>query len=290
MMYRKELRSCNKCTRGFCERCLAHNFNRRQEASITKNKMWTCFVCEETPDYKSLVDKYSNAALLPGYKLYQIINTVSPIKTFEQYKMISLDDVTLTKRERVFASLFIGDIFADHLKIVSNYLTARDYMGVMFSVSRSTRKLLKKKVCLIPGFLDFVKLYEHQIESLNALNQIENSTSDGGNHRGGIFADEPGLGKTATILALICSSAGTLPYHPKPKWDNNKIEELWHQFDIQRRLDNIRQILNNIITYSRKLHIYDNDEIYSEFIRPENLTNIVNDTLRSIRIKSTILI
>lgn len=50
-----------------------------------------------------------------------------------------------------------------------------------------------------------VRLYPHQRESVEWMESRERKNVDG---RGGILADEPGLGKSVSILAIILRSAG----------------------------------------------------------------------------------
>lgn len=57
-------------------------------------------------------------------------------------------------------------------------------------------------------------LLEHQLDGLSFMQGREEASYCGDNSYGGILADESGLGKSLTILALIagsCSPAGTLP-------------------------------------------------------------------------------
>jgi hypothetical protein len=50
-----------------------------------------------------------------------------------------------------------------------------------------------------------------------------------GELRGGILADDPGLGKTVTMLALIVRSAGTQPAMPTEFWQT---DEGWAQLRV----------------------------------------------------------
>ncbi|KAL3927260.1 MAG: hypothetical protein SGPRY_002909 [Prymnesium sp.] len=59
----------------------------------------------------------------------------------------------------------------------------------------------------------------HQLRSLGRMAQAENPwKSHFGQLRGGILADDPGLGKTVTMLALIVRYAGMLPITPPEFW------------------------------------------------------------------------
>lgn len=73
-------------------------------------------------------------------------------------------------------------------------------------------------------------LFQHQLASLRAMYYAENSNQVFGGLRGGILGDAPGLGKTITILALICSTAGTRPIAPADFWDSERVQEHWQAF------------------------------------------------------------
>lgn len=67
-----------------------------------------------------------------------------------------------------------------------------------------------------PHVSEFLRtpLLEHQLDGLSSMQEREEVSCCGDSSYGGILADEPGLGKSLTTLALIASSyspAGTLP-------------------------------------------------------------------------------
>ena len=63
-------------------------------------------------------------------------------------------------------------------------------------------------------------LYPHQLASLKAMHQMENSNTAFGSLRGGVLGDAPGLGKTVSTLALISSTAGKRPVNPPEFWES----------------------------------------------------------------------
>jgi len=70
-------------------------------------------------------------------------------------------------------------------------------------------------------------LFCHQLASLEAMHQAENSSPKFGALRGGILADAPGLGKTISTLALITSTAGRRVQNPPEFWNKDAIQEGW---------------------------------------------------------------
>ncbi|KAL3784494.1 hypothetical protein HJC23_013637 [Cyclotella cryptica] len=72
-------------------------------------------------------------------------------------------------------------------------------------------------------------LFCHQLASLHAMHLAENASANlaFGSLRGGILGDAPGLGKTITMLALICSTAGLKPVDPPEFYDLASINQHW---------------------------------------------------------------
>jgi hypothetical protein len=70
-------------------------------------------------------------------------------------------------------------------------------------------------------------LFLHQLASLEAMHRAENSSKGYGALRGGILGDAPGLGKTITLLALLCSTSGVRPIAPPEFWDSRRVDEGW---------------------------------------------------------------
>lgn len=59
------------------------------------------------------------------------------------------------------------------------------------------------------------------------MTEMENRDTRFGILRGGILADEPGLGKTVTIISLCLSTAGLLPKQPECIWDQASLQQSW---------------------------------------------------------------
>mgnify|MGYP003341278717 CR=1 FL=1 len=57
-----------------------------------------------------------------------------------------------------------------------------------------------------------------------------------GDMRGGILADEPGLGKTVTVMALITATAGALPSTPTDLWDTSAWPQLKFNPEVQQQI------------------------------------------------------
>ena len=249
--------SCYKCQRCFCEKCIRANFNTLEANGIIleSNSVWICFICEETSSYKTLVSKYSN--IVSFLSLRKLVNSIIPPTTFAQSETTKCDDTNLSVRARNhFVGLFSDTTLADTLKILATYLIASDYIPVMYRLSRSLRSILKTKIYIIPGLSEQIQLRPHQVVSLNYMNRIENEGL-----RSGDFADEPGLGKTLTLLSLIFSTAGTLPKYPKISFDQSIIEIAWKQWPFHVRMVKIANIFNKMELFCRTIYT-DSDSMH----------------------------
>ena len=78
------------------------------------------------------------------------------------------------------------------------------------------------------GTLPRSELRTHQHGSLRHMAAAEDPPNwCFGELRGGILADDPGCGKSVTMLALIVASSGVQPQPPPEFWDPNRIREGW---------------------------------------------------------------
>ncbi|KAL7522106.1 hypothetical protein ACHAWX_006795 [Stephanocyclus meneghinianus] len=110
-------------------------------------------------------------------------------------------------------------------------------------------------------------LFCHQLASLQAMHLAENSSANlaFGSLRGGILGDAPGLGKTITMLALICSTAGLKPVDPPEFYNSTRIQEHWEMmrgnvvFREEHRLDLFRR---NVVHFKAGL-----DKCNRQFLR-----------------------
>lgn len=103
-------------------------------------------------------------------------------------------------------------------------------------------------------------LFPHQRRSLAHLRAAESPAGwKFGDVRGGILADDPGLGKTVTALALVVSTAGTPPATPQEFWDATGTgwEELCSNVAARRQLipmlNALTSELETIVAHHRPL-------------------------------------
>ena len=91
----------------------------------------------------------------------------------------------------------------DLLRATAEVLNARD----LHAMGAACRQLASLTAPLVPGLR--LRLYAHQQRSLQWMRRCEQRAGlEAGLPRGGILADEPGLGKTVTVLATVLKTAG----------------------------------------------------------------------------------
>mmetsp|Transcript_8580 Transcript_8580/g.14464 ORF Transcript_8580/g.14464 Transcript_8580/m.14464 type:complete len:1179 (-) Transcript_8580:110-3646(-) len=223
---------CDDCPRSFCEDCVTRNFGTAEAAQVKESDPWYCYVCVPTTKLKTLQVHED----IKYFNIDRAYNSIRPPNVHEvNSKTVALFE-KLTPQERDFALIFsggIGNSFIQDSELIGQYLTAIDF-AVVLRVSTGLRKYFQSEVSTIPGLFkteygaeNSCRLYNHQIVSLNRMTQIENASKEFGALRGGIFGDEPGLGKTVTTLALVASTAGLMPQLPSVFWDKNTIDEHW---------------------------------------------------------------
>ena len=105
--------------------------------------------------------------------------------------------------ETTFTSAEGITIDPDCLANITSRLSARD----LAALASSCIAMRAAAACTYPGIK--LRLFPHQRASLAFLVKCEAAI----HQRGGALADEPGTGKTVTMLALVCKTAGmrTLP-------------------------------------------------------------------------------
>ena len=86
----------------------------------------------------------------------------------------------------------------DSLMNILRRLAARD----LAALAMTCTAMREAAASTYPGIK--LRLYPHQRASLAFLLQCESDPK----RRGGVLADEPGTGKTVTMLALLCKTAG----------------------------------------------------------------------------------
>ena len=96
--------------------------------------------------------------------------------------------------------------------------------------------------CIYPGIR--LRLYPHQRASLAFMLR-----SEAGELRGGALADEPGTGKTVTMITLICRTAGlrTAPQSDAKQLRLDAAEEEWANLDLPFR----RQLVYAVLKATR---------------------------------------
>mmetsp|Transcript_47799 Transcript_47799/g.94636 ORF Transcript_47799/g.94636 Transcript_47799/m.94636 type:complete len:1169 (-) Transcript_47799:69-3575(-) len=226
------LAMCDTCVRSFCYGCIARNFGSVQAEYVKTSDPWSCYVCAPTSQLKQL----QNCKSAVYFNIDKAYAAVHPPRVEDLENNRHAHSASLTPEELRFASIFLNvfnDVVIQGSDLVSSYLTAVD-LSVLHCLSRGLRSYFMTEVTYTPGLFrteygeeNQCRLYDHQIVSLSRMTQIENSSNDFGALRGGIFGDEPGLGKTVTTLALISSTAGLLPQKPGAFWNRETINEHW---------------------------------------------------------------
>jgi len=124
-----------------------------------------------------------------------------------------------------------GDLLAlpDFLDSLEPHVLSRSQIAPLARLSRAVRDALAahprlKYLGLFRthfGALHGCRLHPHQLRSLRVMHAAEAPAGwEFGAMRGGILADDPGLGKTVTMLALVLSTLGTPPALPPVFWDS----------------------------------------------------------------------
>jgi hypothetical protein len=226
------LMMCDSCTRSFCYDCIARNFGQSEAEFVRGLNVWCCYVCFVPPQLKTIQVSES----VEYYNIERAYAAVHPPSLAEMKQKATDLSAALTPEERDFAAIFtnsIGSVAIQDSELISQYLTAMD-LSVVLRLSKGLRMLFQSEIFVIPGLFktsygieNQCRLYDHQVVSLNRMTEIENASSAFGALRGGIFGDEPGLGKTVTSLALVATTAGVLPQKPATFWDRATIDEHW---------------------------------------------------------------
>ena len=108
-------------------------------------------------------------------------------------------------------------------------LTARD----LSALACACRRLASIAAAHVPSLLP--KLYEHQRASLRWMRACEGRAgAEGAPPRGGVLADEPGLGKTVTVLSLVLKTAGARPAQLPEDVDDGAADK-WASYDVVDR-------------------------------------------------------
>lgn len=254
-----QLLFCDTCPYSYCKKCIQRNFGLQEYTHVNEIDVWSCYVCCNAPILQDIQHKD-----LFYYNLDIAYSLVKPPSDPSHHLIPETFIHSLSTGEKQFASLFTNQIWTsslEDLKII-NYFQASDLFGILFRISKKLRYLFQVYLHITPGLFqtpygseNMCSLHFHQITSLKALRAIEEQQADVsfGSLRGGIFADEPGLGKTVTTLALISSTAGTLPQIPREFWEIDKVRLAWkHSYDLRSsQLSPIYTRLKQIVPWVR---------------------------------------
>ncbi|GMH87103.1 hypothetical protein TrST_g9992 [Triparma strigata] len=125
---------------------------------------------------------------------------------------------------------------------------------------RQTCKTVFHHVAIPPLKLN---LFKHQITSLKWMNKREiggGTEVDGPKVRGGILADDPGLGKTVTVMAIVTQNLGAKTDTASENIvDSERIFSAYYReyYNPVTRLLELREVMNDIIKFVDRKFDYD---------------------------------
>ena len=125
-----------------------------------------------------------------------------------------------------------GDLLEkiDVLSILEPFIMSRSQLAPLLCLNHGIRMALMRHPPLrylglfrTPfGAEHGCRLHPHQLRSLRVMHNAESPPDwEFGQMRGGVLADDPGLGKTVTMLALLAATVGVPPAMPKVFWDSS---------------------------------------------------------------------
>jgi len=170
-------------------------------------------------------------------------------------------------RSELLLNLFVKVLVTGCL---DEHLTTRHVKQLSSFSAHWRRKLLEELPGRVfPGFPGLFQahkrggaLYPHQLHSVAHMLAAETRSLDFNALRGGILGDEPGLGKTVTVMALILHTAGTLPLLESVLFDTASIQEGWARL-LER--DSNAELLSKVIKPLRigfrELGVQNNEEL-----------------------------
>lgn len=258
---------CDSCKRSICESCVSRNFGRKEMIRLKQLKPWFCFSCIPNDAFVKL-QVADEVNLFSVERAYGVVRppACSPALIYNEIKM-SLSQ-TEEKITRYIVGVCDNSAVATARKEIFECLHASDVIALK-CLSKKIHKLFQM-LPLTPGLFKtdasfYCELHSHQYASLNLMTDLEHRDRTFGSLRGGILADEPGayaymavfvvevnnfirlflifslailgLGKTVTALALIASTAGTLPQVPSSpvKPSDEDADHRWRSLCEHRR-------------------------------------------------------
>ena len=190
---------CDNCPHAFCHACIKRNLGRSALTSIAAHNSWMCLSCDPSP-LVTLTSRTSD----PIYNMEAIYSSVkspsiqaatsnpgfSPQQALAGLKHIDDSFTYLSVSERNLATIFTP-FLCNHIfhSAIFPYLDARDIASVR-RISKNMHQFMRE-ITLMPGLFGtsfgeeyHCKLFPHQMWSLKAMIDSENSTNEFGHLRG----------------------------------------------------------------------------------------------------------
>ena len=273
----------SQCRNCVCTPCVIRNFGHIEAERVKASELWYCYKCNPTAKFSALqipedqllfsVDRCFEAIHSPSKLNSRVVEIAGSLHENELLLLSLFTDeihtvsvLTDSNRSVVDASWVgcrssiywrISAISSSDFRLL-DYLNAADCMSSLSLVSRGIRAYIMASTQFLPGLFRTgfglehgLSLYPHQHASLRRMREVELRSQEFDSLRGGIFADVPGLGKTITALALICSTSAMQPTIPQSRTMSLSREELndcW-----RRELTNptvgsaVTALLNNVL-------------------------------------------
>ena len=217
---------------------MSNNFGKAEASRLRKDKAsWSCYACAPTPAFSRLQEatRRNRERMFSLEDVYRQVHAPADILQQSQQEQLRIVRA-LSPQELRLASIFTDMATNSVYKSanIADYLQASSLL-MLRCLSRNLRSLFLL-LDLAPGLFKTrygeehaCQLHPHQMASLASMRDMENRRTTFGAVRGGVLADAPGLGKTVTMLALITSTAGTLPRIPAPHFSVESLSAAWRE-------------------------------------------------------------
>mmetsp|Transcript_1318 Transcript_1318/g.2709 ORF Transcript_1318/g.2709 Transcript_1318/m.2709 type:complete len:272 (+) Transcript_1318:200-1015(+) len=199
---------CDGCVKTVCSDCVARNFGRAEAQRVRALQVWLCYCCAPTRALEAL----QVAEDVTYYNIDRAYAALRPPPLAQAQARLAALRGALGPAEAALAALLadcVCGVTIEGSQMIGSYLTALD-LAAVWRVSHGMRRLFQRQKFLVPGLFKTpygeehqCKLFDHQTVSLSQMCLMENACTDFGAMRGGIFGDEPGLGKTVTSLVGV---------------------------------------------------------------------------------------